>query len=194
MTNDDLTLMKMVPDFLYEFYKVMNINKVMLIYQGEVTQEVTNAFTSVTEADMEKNAESNSIQRKVFHVMVECLQNISRHANEQEIGGVGKGIFMLSKDENKYYITTGNIVETNNIDKIKEFLTHINSLDKEELKILHKKQLHEGSLSDKGGAGLGFIDIVKKAGEKLIFHFLPVDEKFSFFILTVSISRTNNNL
>jgi len=70
-------------------------------------------------------------------------------------------------------------------------LEEINSLDKEGLKQLYKKQMREGRLSDKGGAGLGFIDIARKTGNKLEYHFLPIDETSSFFLLSSSISRNN---
>jgi hypothetical protein len=69
-------------------------------------------------------------------------------------------------------------------------LENINSLGKEELNDLYKKQIKEGRLSDKGGAGLGFIDIVRKTGKKLEYHFLPIDPNTSFFLLTSTISRT----
>jgi hypothetical protein len=49
--------------------------------------------------------------------------------------------------------------------------------------------MKEGRLSEKGGAGLGFIDIARKTGNKLEFHFLPIDEESSFFLLTSSVSR-----
>ena len=39
------------------------------------------------------------------------------------------------------------------------------------------------------GQALGFIDIARKTGKKLEFHFLPIDEASSFFLLTSSISR-----
>ena len=65
-------------DFAYQMYKSMKTNEINLIYEGEVTQEITKTFTSLTEKSLAKTEESNMVQRKVFHVMVECLQNISK--------------------------------------------------------------------------------------------------------------------
>ena len=45
-----------------------------------------------------------------------------------------------------------------------------------------------GELSSKGGAGLGLIDIAKKTGNKFEYHFLPIDDNFSFFILISKVS------
>jgi hypothetical protein len=68
-------------------------------------------------------------------------------------------------------------------------LEQVNSLDKDELTELYKKQIKEGRLSEKGGAGLGFIDIKRKTGRNLEYHFLPINDVSSFFLLTSTISR-----
>ena len=64
----------------------------------------------------------------------------------------------------------------------------MNNATPEELKEMYKKQIKEGSISKKGGAGLGLIDIARKTGEKLDYQFLQLDDKFLFFILKVEIS------
>lgn len=178
--------------FVFDFYKTMKLNEINLVYEGEITHQITKAFTSLTEANMEKEEESSAVQRKVFHVMVECLQNITKHAESAKSLNEpleGRGIFMVSRGDEFYRVTTGNVIDSEKIKELKDFLEHINSLDKEELKQLYKKQIKEGRLSEKGGAGLGFIDIVRKTGKPLEFHFLKVNDSASFFILISTISR-----
>ncbi len=178
--------------FVYEFYVKMKKNKINLAYEGEITHQITKAFTSLTESNMAKEEDYNSVQKKVFHVMVECLQNISKHAENRHsvvTSKDGRGIFMVSKGETEYNVTTGNIIGNDKILGLKKMLDNINSLDKMGLKKLYKQQMREGRLSDKGGAGLGFIDIARKTGEKLIFSFLTINESKSFFVLTSTISR-----
>ena len=53
---------------------------------------------------------------------------------------------------------------------------------------MYRKQIREGKLSDKGGAGLGLIDIARKIGEPLNYQFLQLDEANYFFILKVEIN------
>ncbi len=182
-------------EFVYSFYKTMNEQRVQLVYEGEITHQITKAFTSLTETNMELDAESQSTQKKVFHVMVECLQNVGKHADCIESSDSrkdGRGIFILCKGDDDYSITTGNIVNKIRIPEMIEVLEKINSLDKEGLKQLYKQQIKEGRLSNKGGAGLGFIDIAKKTGNPLYYNFLPINEEFSFFVLTSVISRYND--
>lgn len=180
-------------EFVYDFYKSMKAHEITLVYEGDITHQITKAFTSLTESNMAKEEESNSVQKKVFHVMVECLQNISKHADSfgsDDFLFAGRGIFMVSKGDLEYHVTTGNVIEDSKIEELSKILDHINSLDKEGLKQLYKTQMREGRLSEKGGAGLGFIDIARKTGRKLEYHFLPIDEKTHFFVLTSTISRS----
>ena len=181
-------------EFVYDFYRSMKAHEITLVYEGEITHQITKAFTSLTESNMAKEEESNTVQKKVFHVMVECLQNISKHADtfgSDDYLFAGKGIFMVSKGKQDYHVTTGNVIENRKIEELTSMLEEINSLDKEGLKQLYKTQMREGRLSEKGGAGLGFIDIARKTGNKLEYHFLPIDETSSFFLLSSSISRNN---
>ena len=182
-------------EFVYSFYKTMKDHEICLVYEGEITHQITKAFTSLTEQNMELQEEASSTQKKVFHVMVECLHNVSKHADytdNEDMSKNGKGVFMLSKREDEYLITTGNVLIKPKIGPITEILEQINQLDKEGLKKLYKQQIREGRLSERGGAGLGFIDIAKKTGNKLYYSFLTINDDYSFFVLTSRISRNNN--
>jgi len=179
-------------DNVYSFYSLMKSNEVNLIYEGEITHTITKAFASLTETTMDKENESSSTQRKVFHVMVECLQNISKHAVSTTIREdieAKRGVLLIHKKEDYYGITTGNIILTKNVKKLKDSLDYINSLDKEGLKKLYKEQIRGGELSEKQGAGLGLIDIAKKTGNPLEYNFSEIDEQNTFFILTSKVTR-----
>ncbi|MFW6043690.1 MAG: SiaB family protein kinase [Marinilabiliaceae bacterium] len=177
-------------EFAYQLYKTMKTNEINLVYEGEVTQEITKTFTSLTEKNMAKTEESNQVQRKVFNVMVECLQNISKHGDTiSEENEERRGIVMISKGDDSYKIITGNVIRNSKVPELKENLEHINSLDKEGLSTLYKQQIMETKLSDKGGAGLGLIDIAKKTGSKLSYQFKQLNDDISFFILTSTVKR-----
>ena len=178
-------------DFAYQLYRTMKTNEISLVYEGEVTQEITKTFTSLTEKSLAKSEESNAVQRKVFNVMVECLQNISKHADSMtdEDESERRGIVMVSKGEYSYNIITGNVIKNSKVKGLKENLEQVNSLDKEGLSSLYKTQMREGKISEKGGAGLGLIDIAKKTGSTLGYQFKELNEDVSFFILTSTIKR-----
>ncbi len=178
-------------DFVYDFYVKMKRNNINLAYEGEITHSITKAFTSLAETNMAREEDASSVQKKVFHVMVECLQNISKHSEStpNESAKDGRGIFMVSKAATEYNVTTGNIIKNENVEKLRSILENINKQDKNGLNKLYKQQMREGKISERGGAGLGFIDIARKTGQKLLYSFLSIDSKNSFFVLTSTISR-----
>jgi hypothetical protein len=184
------------PDFIrtaFDMYQMMKDSNITLMYEGEISQNITKAFTTMAESDMRKEEEDESIQQRVYHVMVECLQNIGKHADkitDEQGKEFGNGMFLVQREKEKYSITTGNAVEKEKAVSLKEYLDKINSLDNDGLKKLYKEILSTGKLSDKAGAGLGFVDIAKKTKQKFGYHFLPINESITFFILKITVPRT----
>jgi len=180
-------------EYLYSFHKSMVSNKVCLFYEGEVSHQLTKSFASLLEAQMGADNETANTQKKVFHVVVECLQNIRKHSDviegEETLVEKSKGLFMMMKDEDEYVITTGNIILKSKKPELMLFLHNINSNDKEGLKELYQAQIREGRISEKGGAGLGLIDIARKSGHPLSFHFININDDYAYFIFTSRINR-----
>ncbi len=178
-------------EFAYQLYHTMQANEINLVYEGVVTQEITKTFTALTEKNMKKNEEPGQVQRKVFNVMVECLQNISKHADPMadDEGDERRGIVLVSHGDECYNVITGNVVRREKKEGLESTLSRINSLDKEGLSALYKQQIIGGSISDRGGAGLGFIDIAKKSGNKIDYQFKDLNDEFCFFIIITTISR-----
>lgn len=187
--------------YIYELHKTMVIRNLILVYEGEFTQEITKSVLAMAERNMDALGEDSSIKRKVFNVMVETLQNIVKYASEVDEDSDDKktselnhnAIFMIGKQEDKYIITSGNPVSSEKVENLKERLEKINSLDKKGLKQLYMeviKGTQKDGLSAKGGAGLGFIDMARKSGQKLQFDFEPINDSISFFTLKTTISTT----
>lgn len=187
--NEKEGYMKMI----FSFHQAMQKHGFSLVYEGEITHQITKAFTSLAENNMERLSEDLTVKKKVFHVMVECLQNLTKHSedlNTNDTPFAGNGVFIVGKLNNIYHVITGNPINKEGIDDLKAMLDKINSLDKESLKELYKQQMKDGALSEKGGAGLGLIDIARKTGEKLEYHFEEMDEKRAFFLLKTSVVKT----
>ena len=117
-----------------------------------------------------------------------------KHSDEVETGaGDGKqhaAIFLIGNEESRYSIMSGNPVRKENVPALTKSLEKINSLDKEGLKDLYKDIIKNTTISEKGGAGLGFVDMARKSGEKLEWSFIEMNDEFSFFCLKVNIGRS----
>jgi hypothetical protein len=177
---------------IYDFYDKMERNNILLSFKGSVTSELLSSILMIMENRMENIEETPKIRKKVFNVLVECLQNLYHHIDEgplAEDGSRKSAIFMISKQTDEYKIFTGNFILNENVEGLKNRLLRINDMSKDELKEYYKEILNNGKLSEKGGGGLGMIDIARKSGQKLDFNFTPVDQKNSFFSLTVKVSQ-----
>ncbi len=181
--------------YIYELHKTMVARNLILVYEGEFTQEITKSVLAMAERNMDAIGEDSAVKRKVFNVMVECLQNIVKHSDEvNDINYTDKNsaVFMIGKQDDKYIITSGNPITNDKVEMLQEKIEHINSLDKEGLKTYYKDKIKKSQgLSAKGGAGLGFIDMARKSGQKLQFDFEHINENISFFSLKTIIRRNN---
>lgn len=170
----------------------MAANKVILIYEGDFTQETTKSILTMAERNLESAGEESTIKKKIFNVMVEALQNIVKHSDDvkdAENNNHHAAIFLIGHERSQYSIMSGNPVKTANLPSLKAALEHINSLDKDGLKDLYKEIIKNTTISDKGGAGLGFVDMARKSGEKLEWAFVPMNGDYSFFCLKVNIAK-----
>jgi len=178
-------------NFIYDLHRTMISQKLILVYEGDFTQETTKSILTMAERNLDSSGEEANIKRKVFNVMVEALQNIVKHSDEL-VDGVMKShaaIFLIGREENRYSVMSGNAVRKANISKLKEKLEKINSLDKEGLKELYKAIIKNTTISEKGGAGLGFVDMARKSGTKLEYEFPEMSTEYAFFCLKVNVSR-----
>ena len=176
---------------LFEVYEDLDKQNVVLSFKGDLTSDLLTSILHVIEKKLDRYDESTPVKRKLFNVLVECLQNLYLHSNidEQEENKKPSVIVMVAKNDNGYNILTGNVVPKENVRLLSERLTDINKLTKEELKKLYLETLTDGKRSPKGGGGLGFLEIARKSKEKLEFGFVPNNDKTSFFSLNVKITQ-----
>lgn len=177
--------------FLYEFYRLMKSHKVIMIYEGEFSQEITKSVLSMTENSFNTEKVDESVKKKVYNIMMEALQNICKHEFKNTENAIpnSESMFMISSTEKEYYIITGNAIEKNIIEIIKTKIDKVNSLDAEGLKAFYKEARLNSTISAVGGAGLGFIDIARKSGNKISYHFIPVQNDIYYFTQMVTVTK-----
>ncbi len=178
---------KNITDTVLTFHEEMMKGGVSLVYLGEFNQEITKMFTSMAQEEMGRKQVGTVTRKRVYHVLVETLQNMTKHSDELTDGNIGKGLFIVGQKEDAYYILTLNKVSEEKKNFLTKSIELINNASKEELKEMYITQIRDGSLSAKGGAGLGLIDIARKTGNKYRYKFLPVDHDYHF-ILQIEVS------
>ncbi|HLV42931.1 MAG TPA: SiaB family protein kinase [Brumimicrobium sp.] len=177
---------------IYELYKTMEREHTMLSFKGVVTPELLSSVLKVMESKLGALEKSTKTRKRVYSILVECLQNLYHHNEEvnDEIDSIllKTSLLIIAKQNDSYEVKTGNYITNDKVQDLEEKIKNVNKLGKQELREMYKTVLNHGELSKKGTAGLGLIDIVRKSGNKLEYNFLPIDEKYSFFCLNVKIN------
>ena len=180
-------------DKVYQIYKQLEEKNVLLSFKGMITSELLTTILQIMESKMDHIEEKPKVKKKVFNILVECLQNLYHHIDQDDTVHMPledkSALLMIAKDNDRYVITTGNYMKTSDVEPLREKLELVNSMDKDELKAYYKQVLSEGTLSSKGTAGLGMIDIARKSGEKLDYAFHPINDTTTFFSLAVNIAE-----
>lgn len=180
-------------DKVFDIYKQLEEKNVLLSFKGMITSELLTTILQIMESKMDHIEEKPKVKKKVFNILVECLQNLYHHIDNDDTVHVPtedkSALLMIAKKESEYQITTGNYMKSQDVEALENKLDLVNSMDKLELKAYYKKVLSEGTLSAKGTAGLGMIDIARKSGEKLEYSFTPINDRTTFFSLAVKITE-----
>ncbi len=175
---------------IFDLYDSMERKNIMLSFKGEMSTELLTSILQIIENKLDRFGESSKVKKRMFNIMVECLQNLHHHITKpaQDAGrDLPSVIVMVAKNVTGYSIITGNFMEGAEVAPLKDRLEEINSMDKDQIKDLYKSVLADGKMSEKGGGGLGMIDIARKSGEKLDFGFIPFGDGKSFFSLNVKV-------
>lgn len=185
---------------IYDLYNKMESDNVLLSFKGDITSDLTASVLHIIEQRLIDMDENPKLRKKVYNVMVECLQNLYHHIDElppirPDMVGKRAAIFMVGMNSDGYSIITGNYIETARVGGFSNRLDRINAMTPNELKTFYKEILSKDERSEKGGGGLGMIDIARKTGKKLNYDFIPVNDSLSFFSLNIRIdSRQEQNL
>ncbi len=175
-------------DDVYNYYDLMQKNNILLLFKGTFSSDLLTSLLEVTEQRLERMKEKPKIRKRVFNVLVECLQNVYLHMDKNKEFD-GNAMLILGKKEENYFIVTGNQVLKNKANKLKEKLDDLNNLSSEELRDLYTEVLMEEDMSDEGGAGLGLIDIIRKSKNKVQYKFDNINNDQCFFSLKVNIAN-----
>jgi hypothetical protein len=154
---------------------------------ANITPEKVTSILDDVEKVMFNMQESAQLRNRVYSVLVELLQNMYLHKDDALNEGEDRTGLAIDKEAGYYRIITSNYIANNKIPALRTRMDKINSLKPEEINKEYLKILNSSQLSEKGGAGLGMLAIVRKSGNPLSYDFTPVDNHFSFFTLRVTI-------
>ncbi len=172
------------------FHRLMDEKDIALVYCGEFSQELNKTLLAFTERKFKAENLEDNTRRRIFNIMVELLQNMSKNKVEVTEGSPEvSAIFMLGTQKDAFLLMTSNMISNDKVPPLKKRLDQVNSLDKEGLKQLYKDERLSSTFNDTSGAGIGIIDIARKAESKLEYNFEELDNKYSLFSLLIRVTK-----
>jgi hypothetical protein len=178
------------------WFKEISVGDVIVQYKGVISPELITVILENIEKSLESREEKSKLKKKVYNVMVEALQNLFHHSERPpELFKNGENekkfvIFVLKKDSDSHYsFTSGNFISESRVRFLKDRIDQLNYLSLDEMKILYQLILNNDEYSDKGGGGLGLVDIAKRTGHHLNYSFDKYDDEFYFFSLKIIVSN-----
>ncbi len=175
-----------------EFERLMARNNVHMTWSGHISSGIGDDVLSITEARLSDEDVDSRIRRKVFNIMVEILENVSKYNPGREAEDkYGLSFAMVRFEDGRFVLTTGNLISGSMIGELKLKIDNINSFSQNELKTLFFAALSAQSIETDSTGNMGLISMARKSGGKLEYQFKKVNEEYSYFLLTVRVENTN---
>lgn len=177
---------------LFKYYEEMHDNGVILYFNGPVSQSVVESIAELMRSKMRaEEAGMGSVQR-VFAVLVEQMQNIVRYSTERHVdnpeqqGEMAHGQVVVGREEDgRFFVACGNRILAEDSGDLAEQIELLQSMDRDELKAYYKERRKAPDCVTHKGAGLGFVEMARKAARPLDYDIVPVDGSTSFFSMKV---------
>ncbi|WP_258103721.1 SiaB family protein kinase [Marinoscillum sp. MHG1-6] len=155
-------------------------SNLLLIHKGIITPDLINMIIESLEHSVTNLEKDRKVRRKLTNVFIEIFQNVGYHGVKHP-DFMNSDMVIVIKRPEYYKIGSNNIIEKSKVEGLKSILDKINGMDAEELREYYKHCLENKDFSEKGTAGLGFIDVARKTTQKLYYDFEDLDADHAYF-------------
>lgn len=173
---------------LFSLQQTYNQQRIMLCFNGPLTRSLIEEIGNALRNYMQHENATKSSAMDVFGAYIELTQNIRHYAaskgwSESEASAT----VVIARDaDGRYVVSAGNIVDGADGPGLEERVRKLAAMDKAALKAEYKEQLRkpreDGATS---GAGLGLLDLARKASEPLGCSLRTLDDGRAFFSMRV---------
>ncbi|MBE0653811.1 MAG: hypothetical protein IH594_08430 [Bacteroidales bacterium] len=163
--------------------------EIILEYTGHLTFSTTGRLLTMLKRKMSNLGIPLTVYKKILSVMIEVLENVYKYSehysNNPFILQNCIPSFKLLRNPSGYCLQCSNPLLNIHIPELRDKLEIVNSKTYEELRQLYHQTITNGKFSNKGGAGLGIIEMAKISGNPLNFSFKEINEEYSLYTLEI---------
>ena len=174
-------------------YDALAGDRLTFLYSGLFHDEHTARLITLGEEFLEQEGTDKSVRGKLAFIMVEAYQNIIRHraALSPELEqGVARSVFLLRSRDSQHEVTAINPVTNADASRLTTTLEGLRGLDLKQMKQVFLRGLQSEERTERGGAGLGLIEMARRSGHALHHGFASVDPAHQLFALRVLIGKS----
>lgn len=165
------------------------LSKTILSYHGPLSFSTIDWLLSEFKIASQDHRISFKSYKKMISIMIEALENITKYSDQQRCQKDAVSEFCpscyINLNSSIIELITKNPVRNKHVKTLRARIEHVNNQTREELKNLYRSTITNGQFSSEGGAGLGLIEIVKTAGNKIEYEFETLSEDYSLYTFRI---------
>lgn len=179
----------MITKNLLQLQDEFSRNGILISFSGPFSHSIIEEVGIAAKNYLEAKTEERGTISDVFSIYIEQTQNVRKYVQQRNLMqyGMDSAIVVISQAGDEYTVASGNFVLNADVVPMQERLTEVNALDKEELKQRYRLELRKERKPESLGAGVGILEMARRASHKLAFTFEEVTSEFSFFTLSVTV-------
>ena len=168
----------------------MSESRTLLDYNGQVNLKSIEFLLKTLVEGKEYKALNTITRKRVYGVVVECLENIYKYQFILTSAEPGMNpIISVRIEKDKIFIVAGNVITDGARDFLTRGIDKVNNMDEAALKSLYEHKINRESKPEENGAGLGFIYIALKSKNRISYTFQPLIEGYLYFEINISLNK-----
>lgn len=179
----------MSQDHLLALREEFTSRNVLICFNGPVSHGLIEEIGTAVRRHLESEQGRGTAAADVFAAYVEFSQNMKQYLERKAFAPPGHraGTILVSRDGERHAVTAGNVVANEDLPPLLARVDALAGLDAAELRRRHREQLRRPAAAGQVGAGVGLLDVARRAGGGLRYATWPVDAGHTLFAITASI-------
>jgi hypothetical protein len=177
---------------LQQLKKSLEEYSVLICFSGKVSQGIVEQLCDSIKGQISEGEGTKSNPMKVISIFVEQAQNIInynfKNLNHKYYDQIlESSIVTIGKTEDGFFVTSGNIIDNQDLAALVHKIDFLNSLAPAELKQYYKEVMKRDGIDENGrSAGLGLIQMARKAKFPLEYQNYSLNEELTYFQINVN--------
>ena len=165
----------------------------ILSYKGNLDFKKFSQLISELSEKKEEYQLDILIYKKLITLVIEVLENVMKYSDNY-LDFTAKNPqfqpeFSVIRNGEYYLLEAENPIRPDDIDFVKLKIDNINRMDEKKLREFYRETIVNGKFTEKGGAGLGFIEMAKITNLPISYNFEQLTGQYYAFKLKIRLTK-----